>query len=206
MGYSIFTISKNKHLQKKMFSFLSENMKSFNQHFHGSEEAYFGLRVGAKGQNGISYTGGMNNRDMIGFDFNCSGGERLHMFNLLKWIAKSISKDPNIYYYDGERSKFGGTIQEDFDHEAGVMYEHNNPKDKTLEDYKRMVSSFGFNVHPLKYEKTGLPSPNDWKEVGPKTNEEIVSEIKGYIDFIENDIKRLDELWTKSLKDESVSI
>jgi hypothetical protein len=184
-----------------MFSFLEENMKSFNQHFYGAEAAYFGLRIGAKGSNGISYTGRMNNPDMIGFDFNCSGGERMHMFQILKWMSKVISRAPEIYYYDGERSKFGGTIKEDFDHEAAILYDVNKPKKKEepLEFYQRLVASFGMGVHPVKYNEKG-------ERDGEKTTEEIEKETNEKIEWIENDIKRLDELWTKSLKDESVSV
>ena len=189
-----------------MFSFLEQNMKSFNQHFYGADEAYFALRSGAKGDNGISYTGRMNNSDMIGFDFNCSGGERMHMFEILKWMVMRISNAPGIYYYDGERSKFNSeSIQKDIDREATIIFEANN-KNKSLDWYKNMVAVSRLSIIHTKYKKTDKPYPNDYVADGEKTIEELNTEIKENIDWIENDIKRLDELWIKSLKDESVSI
>jgi len=197
MGYSIFIIAKEKRLLREMSLFLENNMIGFNQHFHGSADLFFSLRVGPKGNNSISYKGGINNPHMIGFDFNCGGGERLHMFSILRWMAETISKTPGNYYYDGERSKFSGkSIREDFNHEAENVYEHRDKsRSETLEDLKRMIACHNLGINTIKYKKTGKPYPNDHEMDGNKTTEEIVNEVNEKIEFIENDIKRLDQLW-----------
>lgn len=102
MGYSIFIISKDKKMQNKMCEFLGENMKSYNKHFFDSDDSFFVLR---KGTIDISYTGDIVDPLAIGFDYNCSGGEREHAYSILKWMSSVIS-DGIAYFYDGELLMF----------------------------------------------------------------------------------------------------
>lgn len=176
MGYSAFIIAKDGHLQKKMFSFLEEHMESYNKHFHDKDECHFGLRVGSKGNNGISYTGGRKDPLIIGFDFNSGGGERQHMFAILEWMSNIIGNKPGKFYYDGELLKFSNSVEV----ESKRIFRDKKKEDKrTIEDIKRNVSMFLLSMWPDKGE----------------TNAEMDAKIKNINDFINNDIKRLDQLW-----------
>jgi hypothetical protein len=166
-----------------MFSFLDQHLIGFNKLYHDSDDSYFGLRSGVKDHDGkcsISYKGKMKNPLMLGFDFNCSGSERTHMFEILAWMGKKIGCDPSTYYYDGETTKISPSIKERFDKQAKNLFEAKQQfeKRKTLDELKRMVAVWDLGAFIV----NGTPEQED-------------AEIDKRINVIEDDIKRLDALW-----------
>ena len=183
MGYSIFIIAKDKHLQDKMFSFLDANLLSFNKLYRGSDDAHFGLRYGVKGDNGISYTGGTKNPRIIGFDYNSGGGERTHMFEVLNWMIDKIGKKPNVYYYDGEESKTDTkkSIMSRYEEEATHIFnlkKDSEKKEKPLTSIIRGLASWDLGAY-----------------VDGGSTKQVDEEISKIINIIKSDIKRLDSLW-----------
>lgn len=127
MGYSIYIKSKNEEITEKMFSFLKQHLIKPNFSLCvGGHECYFYDKY--PDSTSLSYINPRhrNNPDIIGFDFNCSGTERMYMFAILKWMAKIISKTPKKYFYDGDFS----TFEEDYDF--------------PISDHKRQEAAFLF--------------------------------------------------------------
>lgn len=181
MGYSVFIIAKNKDLQSKMELFIEKNLINFNKFFFDDDNQYFGLRIGTEDSNSISYKARIKNDLVIGFDYNCGGGERVHMYEIIKWMAEKIGQNPNVYYYDGELTKIKKhkSIKEHFDAEAEKMYDRKESNDKTTLNQVRIeISSWELSVSRKN-----------------KSNTDIDKEINERIEFIDNDIKRLNELW-----------
>ena len=182
MGYSVFIIAKDKHLQNKMFSFLDEHFIGFNQFYSGQKHSYVGLRCGVKQTNGISYPGPIKNPLMIGFDFNASGGERTYMFEVLNWMNTKIGKNPKCYYYDGDKTNVNGkkTIRMRFEEESERVF---NSKSKE-EKIKRPLSSI-------------IRDQASWM-LGAYVNgtpAEIDEEIEKRIIAMDIAIKSLNDLW-----------
>jgi hypothetical protein len=119
MGYSIFVIAKSKKLQNKMAFFIEEHAISFNHHYYNEPDKSLYIK---KGQEKLSYTGRIKNKCIIGFDYNSSGGEREQLFEIVKWMAEKIGKDPSVYYYDGNKSKTK-SLKETVENEAKTLSE-----------------------------------------------------------------------------------
>lgn len=169
MGYSIFIIAKDKSLQDKMGDFLTKNLIGFNKLYYKLEDCYYGLAVGPEE---ISYNGGNKNPLMIGFNFNASGGERAHMFELLQWMNKKIGSEGDVYYYDGEQMSFGlDSIKSRIEKETNRLASDPRNKGRLIESLRESVT----------YIILGAP--------GKEADEIFLT--------INNDIKRLDELWNQ---------
>lgn len=168
MGYSIFIKAKDENSKNAMYDFLNKNMRSYNKEVLNIDSSYFAIR---KDEN-LSY-GGKLKGYLIGFDYNASGFERHYAFTLLKWMSETIAKEPRIYYYDGERSRFPKNEQRAIIKEAKMLMKANNNK----EPLGRYIESVEFGYYgPLGFDK-------DMKAKS--------------LNFINGEIERLDKLWTK---------
>jgi hypothetical protein len=184
MGYSIFIIAKNEKLQKAMYDFLEKNMVGYRKMRNESDVQHFRLAMGLDDVSGISYHSPINDPLIIGFDYNCSGAERTHIYEVLEWMCKKIGNEENGYYYDGEFERSPGiSIMERIDSEGQYLIDRYEERGEILsiEEARRKVSRMVLDLY------TG--------ESGQSPEAED-AEIKKTIDVIENDIKRLDALWT----------
>jgi len=171
MGYSIFTIAKSKKESKRMFDFMSTNMKSFNKEVLGEEGDYIALT------DDLAYTAFPKKvmKNAIGFDYNSSANERFYAYQLMKWIAVKIGG--GVYYYDCEKKK----------NKASIM-----SVSEVIEDMaKRNKEAFdkSGNIKPLEHfiNSTRFMQFGFWMvETGRDKKAE---------EFIDGEIKRLDNLW-----------
>lgn len=179
MGYSIFIIAKEESLQTKMSDFLSKHLIGFNKLYFNDDDNYFRLAVGPKD---ISYTGDMENSLIIGFDFNASGAERTHMFEILKWMCEKIGSEKDVYYYDGEHSTFKNIpISKRIEHQANKLLQAPGNKKYSFIDLRRSVERMEIGYF------SGIEKVQD-------------AEVLKAVNLIENDIGRLDKLWNEESK------
>lgn len=152
MGYSIYTIAKDEKTAKRMFDFMSVNMKSFNKEVLGNDNDYIGLT------NNLSYTAFPKKsnamKKAVGFDYNAGGAERFYAYQLMRWMAVKIGN--GVYYYDCEKEKIP----------AQILSVAETIKDSAAKE-KKLFDESG-NVKPIEYwldnmKKTFWDSARKWR-------------------------------------------
>lgn len=169
MGYSIY-VKTNKKTRDKLFDFLTNNMKDILQEVLGWEHRHYHLTTDP------SYS--IKSKYLVGFDYNCGGADRTYIHIITQWMASKLGQD--YFYYDHQRVKFKSVnIRE-------ILDEHT----EQIMELSKIVKTPNHPPEPYSYEKAykmTLQSQFFYNE----------EKFDKFIEFIETEIKRLDELWAK---------
>lgn len=180
MGYTVFAKLKTPEVTKAFFDFLNDNSFGINSVIKSKFETYpvdddrhSSLRISDE----LSYIGDLKKVDnLIGFDYNASGVEREFCFEVVR-MMQSEEGSGDYYYYDGSPFKVGPPTLREKIRDLATKYNEQdklNGRSKTVDDHINsltMMSCFS-------YDSSITPDQ--------------------LLDIIDNEVKRLRELWKKN--------
>jgi len=170
MGYSIYVKVESEEVAEKFYDFLYKNMKHINKEMFDLDDNCYGLDTDLSYADEDCFT--------IGFEYGGGGADRAYAHCITKWIARKVGEGK--YFWDSDEMKLGEDITLAKSLKESVKSIFHNPNRKetiTMKEAKEraVTQLLGFYVFGK-----------------DRADETIV--------WIDNEIKRLDELWDKKEK------